>query len=65
MKEKRSHHAESVRAEKPQVTNSARADLSQEKQTPLFCINNGRIPRGAFSPLEIAADAMRIFEKKK
>ena len=36
-----------------------------QKETPLFCINNGRIPRNAFSPFEIAAEVMKIFCKKK
>ncbi len=38
---------------------------SKQKETPLFCINNGRIPSGVFSPFEIAAEAMKIFRKKK
>ena len=60
-------HAESVReGNKPQITNASRTETTYEKQqTPLFCINGGRLPKGVFSPFEIAAEASKIFTKKK
>lgn len=61
------HHTETARtAKKPQTKNAVReSSVSKKKEQALFCIRNGRLPKGVFSPFEIAAEASKIFTRKK